>query len=285
VTELPLGPGIPLTPTPLYEAQNAPRYERQSLIRAYQEQNDCSLIVVGGPIFQDSVIFFEELIFDADPDRDLHVMISSPGGDGEIALRLVRSAQQRCRNLTVVLPDQAKSAATLFALGAHAILMGPTSDLGPVDPQFRLENSLVSAKDIVAAVDDAAKRIQEAPETYPLYASLLSNVTAIMVQQARSAIERSGDLVREALASSPGRTPEEVDGLVARLRGRLIDEPHSHAAVVSADDAVAAGLPVTKVDPASEQWQSIWRLWARYGVLGNFAIYEGERASQVFPLG
>lgn len=71
-------------------------------------------------------------------------------------MRLVRSAQARCRRLTVIVPDQAKSAATLLALGAHQILMGPTSDLGPVDPQFQLgENDLVSAKAIIAAVEKA----------------------------------------------------------------------------------------------------------------------------------
>ena len=50
----------------------------------------------------------------------------------------------------------AKSAATLLTLGAHHIMMGPASDLGPIDPQFFINNELVAAKDIIAAVDDAA---------------------------------------------------------------------------------------------------------------------------------
>lgn len=56
--------------------------------------------------------------------------------------------------------DQAKSAATLIALGAHHLLMGPTSDLGPIDPQFRIargegRDDLVAAEDVVAAVESA----------------------------------------------------------------------------------------------------------------------------------
>ena len=47
-------------------------------------------------------------------------------------------AQSRCRKLTVIVPDQAKSAGTMFVLGADRVYMGPTSDLGPVDPQFPL---------------------------------------------------------------------------------------------------------------------------------------------------
>jgi hypothetical protein len=36
-----------------------------------------------------SITLFEELIYDADPAMDLHLLIDSPGGDGEIAVRLV----------------------------------------------------------------------------------------------------------------------------------------------------------------------------------------------------
>ena len=277
----------PSSYTPLYEAQHAPRYERQRFIREYEAKYNCRLVVVSSPIFWWSIPYFEELLHDADPDRDLHIMLTSPGGDGETALRLIRSAQERCRELVVVIPDQAKSAATLFALGAHQILMGPASDLGPVDPQFPLDSqsSLVSAKDIIAAVDDAAKRIQEAPDTYPLWASLLSNVTALMVQQARAALARSSDQLREALASNPDRSAKEVERLVESLKDRLIDEPQSHSAVFGPSDAEKAGLPVQKLAPTGEQWHEIWRLWARYTpYLARHAVYEGIRASQIFEL-
>ena len=75
----------------------------------------------------------------------------------------------RCRELTVVLPDMAKSAATLTFIGADKIIMGPGGDLGPVDPQFQLGGrSLASAKEIVEAVAEAEERITRSPETYPL---------------------------------------------------------------------------------------------------------------------
>ena len=277
-----LPPGSPYTP--LYEAQNSARYERQSLIREYQSRKDCNLVVVSSTIFPFSVVFFEELIHNVDPQKDLHVMLASPGGNGETALRLIRSAQQRSRQVTVVVPDQAKSAATLFCLGAHQILMGPSSDFGPIDPQFSLDDkgTLVSAKDIIAAVEDATERVQRAPETYPLWASLLSNVTALMVQQARSAILRSGDLLRHALQANPDRTEEEVAKLVENLQGKLIVESQTHAAVFGSEDAQAAGLPVRKLDPSGEEWREIWRLWSRYVVLPQSTVYEGAQASQMF---
>jgi membrane-bound ClpP family serine protease len=168
------------------------------MIRLYQTSRDCRLIVVMDVLFSDSIPHLEELLHNADPGQDMHLLLVSPGGDGEVAVRMVRSVQARCRELTVIVPDFAKSAATILCLGAHWLLMGPTSDLGPVDPQFQIANTsgLVSAKDIIAAVETAEAAVAARPDTYPLHAALLSDVTGLQVQQARSALARTGDLVR-----------------------------------------------------------------------------------------
>jgi hypothetical protein len=235
-----------------------------------------------GPIFGYSLEYFEELLYDASPAEDLHLMLISQGGDGEVAVRIVRAAQARCARLTVILPDYAKSAATLLALGAHQILMGPTSDLGPVDPQFPVGDfDLVSAKDMIAAVERALDDVAQRPDTYPLHASLLADVAAIKVEQARSALARTDDLVREALSSNPARGSAEVEELAKRLHEPLIEAPKEHAAIVSAGYAKELGLPVMICDPASDQWKRVWRLWMHYYVLGPAQIYENEFVSQV----
>ena len=47
-----------------------------------------------------------------------------------------------------------------------------------------------SAKEIVAAVDEAEHRVTNNPDSFPLFASLLSEVNMLMVEQARSALDR-----------------------------------------------------------------------------------------------
>lgn len=279
----PTSPGtLSITRSPLYYAQHAGRYQRQRLIRDYQATYGCRLIVMIGPIFSYSIEYFEELLFDASLEQDMHLMLVSPGGDGEVAVRLVRSAQARCRKLTVIVPDYAKSAATLLALGAHEILMGPTSDLGPVDPQFQLgEYDLVSAKDMIAAVERALDDVADRPDTYPLHSALLADVNALKVEQARSALARTDDLVREALQSNTERTNEDVDELTGQLHEPLIEAPKDHAAIFGAEYARSLGLPVTICEPASDQWKRIWQLWMHYYALGPAQVYEGELASQV----
>lgn len=268
--------------SPLYHAIHSGRYDRQQAISEYQNKFACKLVVMRDAIFNHSVVLFEDLIYDASPETDLHIILASPGGDGETAVRLVRAAQARCKELTIIVPDQAKSAATLMALGAHHILMSATSDLGPIDSQFPRGDELVSAKDIIAAVDDAAQKVQDAPDTFPIYASLLGDVNALMVQQARSSLARNHDQLEEALKSNPDRSDDEVSKLKDALIKLLIERPRSHSALFGVQDAKNAGLPVEDADPRGEQWQMIWRLWTKYYALGT-SIYEGEKASHTIP--
>jgi hypothetical protein len=267
--------------SPLFHAENSLRYDRQSLISEYEALFSCRLAVIFDMIWPISISFFEELIYDMDKTMDLHIMLMTPGGDGESAVRLARSAQDRCNELTVLIPDQAKSAGTILALGAHRILMGPTSDLGPIDPQLQLANQTwTSAKDIIAALSAAEAAVQEKPATYPIHAALLADVTALMIQQARSALARSSDLMKEALASNPDRTTEEVKDLCMNLQEPLISLPNSHAALLDKNDAKNLGLPVEIVDPNGDQWRIAWRLWTKYLVAG-LRIYEGSKASKI----
>lgn len=54
------------------EKRHMRAYQRQQLIRGYQADYDCRLIVMIGPIFGYSVEYFEELLYDASPGDNLH---------------------------------------------------------------------------------------------------------------------------------------------------------------------------------------------------------------------
>ncbi|MDE0571804.1 ATP-dependent Clp protease proteolytic subunit [Demequina sp. B12] len=275
--------------THLFAAQHAGRYDRQKIIRDYQEATGAQLIVMIDQVFNHGVTLLEELLVGSDPEQELHLMLSSPGGDGEVAVRLVRAMQSRCSKLTIIIPDMAKSAATIMCLGANEILMSPSSDLGPVDPQFPIGGRLVGAKDIEQALEDAEKRVAAAPETFPLYAGLLADVNMLMIEQARSAMARSYTLIEEALECSE-MSADDRTAVVGKLRGPLIDEAHYHGATIGPQAARNLGLPVTVAETSSAEWQLIWALWTRYFQLGAWpagpmSVYESAIASQVFGPG
>ena len=63
----------------------------------------------------------------------IHLFIKSDGGSGQVSLRLVNLLRQHCRQLVALVPLECASAATMIALGADRILMGPTAYLTAVD--------------------------------------------------------------------------------------------------------------------------------------------------------
>jgi len=257
------------------------------LIQEYQARHGCRLVVMIDQIDPDSVSLFAELLFGADPALDLHLLLRSPGGDGEVAVRLARMAQAASRRFVVVVPDIAKSAATIFALGAHEIIMGPTSDLGPIDPQvFVPEHGYISAKEIMSAVDRALKDVSERPDSYPLHSALLGmgNVDATLYEFAKSALDRTAEIAKQAITSNADLNGPEVNTRMQKVKDRLITKTHMHSAVIGCAEARQVGLPVNELEIQSDWWQEIWAIWARYFALGpvdGLRIYESEQASQV----
>ena len=63
----------------------------------------------------------------------LSLFIKSDGGSGQASLRMVNLLRQYVKKLTVLVPFECQSAATMLALGADRILMGPLAHLSAVD--------------------------------------------------------------------------------------------------------------------------------------------------------
>jgi ClpP class serine protease len=80
-----------------------------------------------------------------DLSKGFALMINSPGGDGIAAERMINVAKNfsGTGEFVVIVPGKAKSAATMISLGASKIYMGPTSELGPIDPQISLAGEMM----------------------------------------------------------------------------------------------------------------------------------------------
>ncbi|MGH8872880.1 MAG: SDH family Clp fold serine proteinase [Acidimicrobiia bacterium] len=269
--------------TPYFYALQGDRYSRQELIREYEELTDRSLVVLIGQLDNEVIPPFVDAIGDIDRAGPLDLMLASPGGDAESALRIAKLCHAGRTDFRVVVPDQAKSAATMLALGAEAIVMSDTSDLGPVDAQIWMgsRREYVPTKDVVDVVGDLETRVKGNPEAFPFYSALLGDVDAVAYQRAVAASSRTNELVVEFLRcrASP---PDEVK---AREVATLLQGPAAHGAVVDFSKAIALGLPAIYIDPSAHEWQLLWRLYSRYHVsLGRnpiALIIEGRRVSLI----
>jgi ClpP class serine protease len=100
----------------------------------------------------------------------INLLLQSPGGDGTIVEKMVEMCRAHLSGtkpkFRVIVPNIAKSAATVMALGADSIVMGYCSELGPIDPQVQIAVSgtiqYVSAFAFVDSRDKLMAQIAEA---------------------------------------------------------------------------------------------------------------------------
>jgi Serine dehydrogenase proteinase len=88
------------------------------------------------------------------------LLVKSDGGSGMAALRLVHLLRRYARRLTVIAPLNCASAATMLALGADTIQMGPLSYLTAVDTSLEHDLSpLDHTNQLVPVSNDEVDRV------------------------------------------------------------------------------------------------------------------------------
>lgn len=89
-------------------------------------------------------------------DLALNVLLNSPGGSLDSAYTTVLYLSEYAKELKVYVPDRAKSASTLLAVGADEVYLSAFGELGPLDTQIpdpRNPANTVSALDCYQSVD------------------------------------------------------------------------------------------------------------------------------------
>lgn len=135
------------------------------------------------------------------------LLLDSPGGEIDPAEKMVDLLQKACQSpsgpngdLEVVIPYQAKSAATLIALGADRIMMSDSSELGPIDPLL----SSVPAVPLLRAYKKAEERCIRYPDNQAFVEEFRS-FHPVIVEMMRLAVSRSR--LRRAPVEAAGRKP------------------------------------------------------------------------------
>ena len=113
-----------------------------------------------GSVCDNDVMALHELLQAPGPQNALTLFVKSDGGSGMAALRMVHLLRRYTRRLTVVAPLNCASAATMLALGADTIAMGPLSYLTAVDTSLEHDLSpLDHTNNLVAVSNDEVERV------------------------------------------------------------------------------------------------------------------------------
>ena len=184
---------------------NAYNIHRQPLIKRIQELLDDAKLVVytASPyhplpsIMIQDIPTFEDLLRSLGEMEDGVLMINSPGGDADAAEKMLMMCRKRFKHsFKVIVPDYAKSAATMIALGSDEILMGYLSELGPIDPQFRTApiGPGLPARSLIDGLDVIRKKVQEG-DPIQLYYPMLMQIRPEQIARAERAINARARIV------------------------------------------------------------------------------------------
>ena len=129
-----------------------------------------------------------------DRQNRVAVILDTQGGIVEVVERMVVTLRSNYEDVTVIVPDRAMSAGTIFALSADRIMMDYFSCLGPIDPQIERDDKLVPALSYLNQFDRLNQKALDGGLTAAEYA-LLSKLDLGELYQFEQARELSVELL------------------------------------------------------------------------------------------
>jgi hypothetical protein len=131
-------------------------------IVAIEDHLQADAIFFYGPIYPSLEKRFRDFIEDLKSEasgRDrMAIILNTPGGSAETVEKLVDIVRHHYLEVHFVIPDEAMSAGTIFALSGDKIWMDYTSSLGPIDPQVNNGKDWVPALGYLDQVEKMIKK-------------------------------------------------------------------------------------------------------------------------------
>ncbi len=237
---------------------------RQLLIRDIQSVTKRQLIVYFANRYENAEIEQRDIALMAELCNDpkgqpTDLMLETIGGGTDATEGLISLIQTRIPDLRVVVPNAAKSNGTLLCFAAQSIVMGATSELGPIEPA-----------------------VQNIPSTI-LTEPTIATQNFILHKYGEYALNQSKDLAKRLLTDGmmAGQAKADIDETVKKLASR--DVFFSHGSVINYKEADALGLKVDYLEPGDSLWQQFWLLYCMYDFDSRrnryLKIFEGPNVS------
>ncbi len=287
----------PLSKTPAFQAMHSTRYRRQDLIRTIEDKTKRQLICYDAGlhtmISRDDVVFLVDLLHNARRNEPMDVLLHTGGGDMDAAEKLISMIRNfvGTAELRVVIPDFAKSAGTLIALGADYIVMSESSELGPIDPQIVLNDGNGNHMSTpIQSYLDAYQQHSEALAKNPNDVAaqiMLQKLDPARLKVFQAARNRARVFAEGQLKLGMFRAPKV--GNFTKIAADLLDTTKwlSHGQMIGHHEANDIGLAVEYMDPQDELWQYYWQLYCyqRLEIKEKQKLFESNFASLVFDDG
>lgn len=231
----------------------------RGLIKKIEAARQSTVLVMVSPRELDDRTAFElnNILRSAGQVDRLDVLLESGGGDIDMAYKMLTLLKAYSRQVRVVVPFFAKSAATIIALGADRLALCKAGELGPVDPQvedpqtgeFVPARSVKKTIDFIAEITDSLTRI-----------TLAEKIPVMLIGAYRTTEMSSRQYLDEIL---------DKKGLDEDKKAELLDaftkEFSSHGYPMGREFLAERGIPLDDIDePTEALFVDLHAAWQKY---------------------
>jgi len=259
------------------------RAERKAIIEKLQEHRKSKVIAyvtgdrspIAAQIADDVIRPLYEHIRELGHVEKIDLFIYSRGGAIDVPWRIVSALRHASDTWSVLIPFRSNSAATLIALGADKIVMGPQGELGPIDPTISTRRVMgappngqptvvqdsVSVEDAMAFVRFAQNRVGLSDQS-ALAASLeklIERIDAVSLGNVYRTHSHIRDVARRILLSQKKPPKEQT---LATIVETLAERVYAHDHAVELKDAIEIGLDAVAADDVENPL--MWDLLLEY---------------------
>lgn len=262
--------------------------KRQAALKKFQEMEEgrlggrvgvlaffCSESL-GASIDSDDVPPITDALLSIGDVDTLDLIIAGPGGDGTTAEKIVSLCRAYCGKLRVVIPNRAKSAATIVALGADTIVMGFCSELGPIDAQVPVVVGgiprYISAQSFIDAREELEARFKEAvakKEDPRAVLQQLATMDQSYIDHCRKLMGFSRDVAEKFLREYMFKADTNERSRGAKIKKVLkalstVDDFKVHGRLINAHRARHdLKLDVELLPKDDDVWKQLWQYYVR----------------------
>lgn len=204
------------------------------------------------------------------PTPKIDLILHSYGGTVDTPYKVVMLIREFCQEFSIIVPFAAKSAASMLVLGADEVIMGPLSELGPIDPLVKhpvYKDILVPVQAVWHCFDYLQRSITTSgdPEVVSFLATpMLNKLDPWLIGDYEKTIKASRQYAEILMSNYMFKdSPERIE----RVARALTEGYFSHGYPIGHQEAKELGLNVTVAQ--GELWEVIWNLYLAYEEIFN----------------